>query len=295
MTGVVDRDTQREGERTAAELRDAYLELLKGSLTHTLYGGTGTLVNRPPGLRKLVKRSLVDALARRGMALVRLRPADELRGEGHDWPLFGYTMVGHKRLDNARFCIEDVLANGVPGDLIETGVWRGGTTIFMRGVLKAYGVRDRTVWVADSFRGMPRPSGAYPADAGSRAHLEADVAVPVEEVRENFRRFGLLDDQVRFLEGWFGETLPTVRDRAFAVVRLDGDMYESTIDALDNLYPALSPGGYLIVDDYALAPCRAAVDDFRKQHGIRDEIRAVDWSGVFWRKGVTSKSRKSRA
>ncbi len=72
------------------------------------------------------------------------------RMEGRDWPLLGHTMIGIKRLDNLQFCVERVLADDVPGDLIETGVWRGGATIFMRAILKAHGVTDRRVWVADS-------------------------------------------------------------------------------------------------------------------------------------------------
>ena len=76
-------------------------------------------------------------------------------------------MIGLKRLDNLERCVVRVLTDGVPGELVETGVWRGGATIFMRGVLKAYGVKDRTVWAADSFEGLPRPDASrHPADRG---------------------------------------------------------------------------------------------------------------------------------
>jgi O-methyltransferase len=172
----------------------------------------------------------------------------------------------------------DVLAEGVPGDLVETGVWRGGTTIFMRAILKVHGVDDRTVWVADSFAGLPRPNAVrYPRDEGDKLHTFPHLAVSLERVRENFRRYGLLDEQVRFLEGWFRDTLP--------VLRLDGDLYESTMQALECLYDKLSVGGYVIIDDYGnVAGCRQAVHDFRTARALKDPIRPIDWAGAYWRR-----------
>ena len=156
-----------------------------------------------------------------------------------------------------------------PGDLIETGVWRGGATIFMRAILKARGVTDRLVWVADSFAGLPPPDTArYPQDEGITLHQFPQLAVPLERVQDNFRRYGLLDEQVRFLKGWFRDTLPTAPIERLAILRLDGDLYESTIQALDSLYHKLSVGGFVIVDDYGnVAACRQAVHDFRAEHG----------------------------
>jgi O-methyltransferase len=152
-------------------------------------------------------------------------------------------------------------------------------------VLKAYDVRDRSVWVADSFEGLPPPSPAYPADAGSTLHERAELTVPLETVRDNFHKYDLLDDQVHFLKGWFSETLPRSPIRTLAVLRLDGDLYESTMDALSNLYDKLSVGGYLIVDDYGAVPgCKVAVTDFRNQHHITEPILEVDWTAVYWRK-----------
>jgi O-methyltransferase len=195
-------------------------------------------------------------------------------------------MIGLVRLDNLRHCIETVLRDGVPGDLIETGVWRGGACIFMRGVLEAYDVRDRRVWVADSFRGLPPPDAErYPADAGDDHHARSELAVSVEEVQANFRRYDLLDDQVEFLVGWFSETLPAAPMQAIAVARLDGDMYSSTIDALGALWPKVSVGGFVIIDDYgAVEGCRLAVDDFRREHGIVDPLETIDWTGRYWRR-----------
>jgi O-methyltransferase len=179
-----------------------------------------------------------------------------------------------------------VLKDGVPGDFIETGIWRGGSVILMRAILKAYGVTDRTVFAADSFEGLPKPdAGSYPADKGDRHWTYKQLAVSLEEVRANFDRYGLLDDQVRFLKGWFKDTLPEAPIERLAVVRLDGDMYESTMTAMKALYPKLQPGGFLIVDDYgALKGCKQAIEDYRTQYSINEPIEIIDWSGVYWRK-----------
>jgi O-methyltransferase len=104
-------------------------------------------------------------------------------------------------------------------------------------------------------------------------------------VKAAFRRYGLLDDQVRFLPGWFHQTLPGAHVGPLALLRIDGDMYGSTMDALEHLYPKLSPGGVLIVDDYgAVRGCRKAVDQYRQSRGIVTPIQTIDWTGIFWQK-----------
>jgi O-methyltransferase len=212
----------------------------------------------------------------------------EARENGKDWPLHAHTMIGLRRMRHLRETVEQVLRDGIPGDFVEAGVWRGGASIMMRAVLAAYAVDDRLVWLADSFRGLPPPNpDRYPHDAG--LHLEgfSELAIPVDVVKSNFERYGLLDDSVRFVEGWFAETLAGIPSREFAIVRLDGDLYESTIDSLTALYPRLAPGGFAIVDDYgAVSACRAAVHDYREREGIDEPIREIDWTGVFWRKSM---------
>lgn len=198
------------------------------------------------------------------------------------WPL---TMIGSRRLDNVEACMRSVVDDGVPGDFIEAGVWKGGTTIFMRGFLRAYGITDRRVYVADSFKGVPPPDETrYPDDSGLDFHLWPGLAVDLESVKGNFARLGLLDEQVEFVEGWFRDTLPALRDHRWAVVRLDGDLYESTADALENLYDGLATGGWLIIDDYEIPACRQAVADFRSARDITEPIVEIDANGVCWRK-----------
>jgi hypothetical protein len=195
-------------------------------------------------------------------------------------------MIGTARMRNLRMLCETVLGDGVPGDLIETGVWRGGACIYMRGILAARGDATRRVFVADSFRGLPRPDADhYPADSGDTHHTYDALAIPREDVEANFRRYGLLDERVIFLAGWFRDTLPAAPIDRLAVLRLDGDMYESTIQALDALYHKVSPGGFVIVDDYVLKPCAQAVDEFRARHGIHAPLRDVDGAAMWWRVG----------
>ena len=260
----------------------AYLELMKGCLTFLLWGA------RDGPILELDLRHPVASCARLiQRRRLKNRPAPvSVREFGMDWPAEALTMIGRKRLDNIEQCVACVVADRIPGDLIEAGVWRGGATIFMRALLKAYGENERRVWVADSFRGMPRPKAqAYPADRGYDLSAWRSLAVSADEVRANFRRFGLLDGQVRFLEGWFADTLPAAPIDCLSVLRLDGDLYESTMDSLLHLYPRLSPGGFAIVDDYYSAPpCRQAADDYRRLHGISETIVRVDWAGAFWRK-----------
>jgi O-methyltransferase len=211
-----------------------------------------------------------------------------LRRGGLDWPEFAHTMIGGERLGHLRACAETVLQEKVPGDFMETGVWRGGACILLRGILKAFDVKDRRVWLADSFAGLPKPDPEkYPADQGSVFHSYPELAIPLDQVRENFRRYDLLDNQVMFLKGLFSETLPSAPVGKLALLRLDGDMYESTMDALTWLYPKLSPGGYCIIDDYgAIPPCRQAVRDYRKAHGICEKISMIDSTGAWWKKAV---------
>jgi O-methyltransferase len=203
---------------------------------------------------------------------------------------FQHTMLGRRRLENIEACLNSVIGDGIAGDVVECGVWRGGATVFMRGFLAAHEITDRVVWVADSFEGLPVPSAKEDAGLDLSKAQYPMLAISLETVQDLFARYGLLDDQVRFLRGWFKDTLPTAPIRELAVLRLDGDLYESTMDALLALYDKVSPGGYVIVDDYGcLAPCKQAITDFRTQRGITDPIEEVDWTGAFWRKtGKTS-------
>jgi O-methyltransferase len=209
-----------------------------------------------------------------------------LRSTGHDWPSVAHSMAGLARLENVCMLAQRVIDENIPGDLIETGVWRGGCCILMRGVLAANAIEDRKVYLADSFEGLPPPQPAqFPADRGDILYKYKELAVSVEQVKSNFERYGLLDEKVVFVKGFFEDTLPKLDAGPFALIRLDGDMYSSTIVALESLYPKLSEGGFVIIDDYGAVPaCRQAVTDFRSRLGIEERINHVDWTGAWWRK-----------
>jgi O-methyltransferase len=281
-----------------------YLDLLKRCLADTIYADDplATMVpvgvaTRPlagriaVGIASTVARWLGTALvepqrtpyaSHAGLDGARIR---ELREVGADWPPRAHTMIGLRRLDNLQSCVETVLRERIPGDLIETGVWRGGACILMRGILRAYGVDDRAVWVADSFRGLPAAdTDRYPADRGDRLHRIGFLAVSRQTVAANFRAYDLFDDRVRFLEGWFADTLPQAPIDRLAVLRLDGDMYGSTMQVFTSLYDKVSPGGFVIVDDYSIPQCRQAVDDFRAARGIAEPTQSIDPMSAFWRK-----------
>lgn len=274
---------------------ERYLALLKGVLTRALPADPRLVQAsftpaRSPLPRKLAHGYVQQFLAKNRWVLAREeRPASGgfvPGSRGGKWPEHAESMIGMPRLDNVQHCVTTVVKEGVPGDVIETGVWRGGATILMRAVLAAYGVTDRTVWVADSFEGLPPPSAQdYPADAGDQHFTKTELAVSLEQVQANFARYDLLDDQVRFLKGWFKDTLPTAPIERLAVMRLDGDLYESTIQALEALYPKLSVGGFVIVDDYGeIEQAKQATEDFRARLGITDPVVDIDGAGVYWRR-----------
>jgi len=193
----------------------------------------------------------------------------------------GASMIGRARLDNLQHCIETALAENVPGDIMECGVWRGGACAFARAVLEAHGAR-RDVWLADSFEGLPPP--ARPEDTVDlRTAKYPMLAVSQDRVRRLFERLGLMYDRVRFLAGWFADTLPGAPVDRLAVLRLDGDYYGSTWTALEALYHRVSPGGFVIIDDYGvLEPARRATDDFRRDRGITAPLLDIDGAGVYW-------------
>jgi O-methyltransferase len=270
-----------------------YLDLLKRSLTGALTEDNDSILGgvRTAGSRSW-KRRLANfagqAAGRVNVEIVYKKAYDATSREvGRDWPARAESMIGLRRMDNIQHCVQAVLSDDVPGDLIETGVWRGGACIFMKANLVAGGDTDRTVWVADSFQGLPAPNVTlYPADTGDDLYTRSGLSVGAAQVRHNFARYGLLDERVKFLVGWFKDTLPTAPIERLSLMRLDGDMYESTWQAIEALYPKLSPGGYCIVDDFGSHQSQAgqAIIDYRAKHGIDEEIVDIDGFGAYWRK-----------
>jgi O-methyltransferase len=265
------REVRAAGPGPEAErLREAYLDLLKLSLCDLAGAGTTSVI-----------WNSVDPVHTR-----------ELEGEdvkrrvvGQDWPLHGLSMIGLERLDDLQAVVESVVADEIPGDLIEAGSWRGGATILMRATLDSLGADDRTVYACDSFAGFPEPDEEYPEDPKLQPLTEIGfLSADLDDVRAHFARFGL-ERGIEFVKGFFEDTLPQLPERQYSVVRLDGDTYEAIWLGLESLYPRLSPGGYLVVDDYSfIDACRRAVDDYRREHGIVEPIERIDWNGIRWRR-----------
>ena len=260
-----------------------YLDLIERCLLNSIYEDESLTFDPPTTFIKKIANKFYGG-SHVGM---KKQPYDNAtRDAGLAWPTKAHSMIGVNRMNNLKICVESVIQERIPGDLLEAGVWRGGASIFMRAILKAYGITDRVVWLADSFKGLPAPDvNKYPADKTSRLHEYHHLAVSLDEVQRNFQKYDLLDSQVKFLSGFFSETLPRAPIDQLAVLRLDGDMYESTMDTLVNLHPKVSVGGYVIVDDYGSIPaCRQAVTDFRASNGISDEVIKIDSTGVYWRR-----------
>jgi O-methyltransferase len=278
-TEVPKREIHAAGPRPQLEaLRVSYLELLKLCLCDLTGVATRTVTWTEN--RRLFSRELTGDQI-------------EWRAGGGDWPLNALTMVGLTRLDDLQACVECVVSEGVDGDLIEVGAWRGGASILMRATLDTLGADDRTVWVADSFQGFPLPEAeGDPEDRKLDLRLNAYdyLAAPLEDVTEHFARFGCAQG-VNFVPGFFEETMADLRGRGWSIVRLDGDSYKSTWLTLEALYPGLAVGGYLIIDEYHqpyLPMCRRAVDDFRREHDITEPIEQIDLNGARWRRVTES-------
>lgn len=280
-------------QTNSVDVRRLYLNIVKRSLTGALAEDNDSVLGGirwqgNPSLPKRLVSKFAAIAAKFDVEIAIKKRYDEThRAVGLDWPSRAESMIGLARMTNIEECVSTIVAEDVPGDLIETGVWRGGASIFMKANLVAWGDVERTVWVADSFEGLPPPDPTrFPADAGDRNHELGGLAVGARTVQHNFERYGLLDERVQFLVGWFKDTLPSAPVESLALMRLDGDMYESTIQALESLYPKLSPGGFCIIDDYGSHSSQAgqAVRDYRRMHSIDEEIIDIDGSGAFWRR-----------
>jgi Macrocin-O-methyltransferase (TylF) len=256
------------GRIKGPETAELFLDLLKRSLTNTLFA------TEPDSNEEDNPRYVSKAIQhyQQGPAV---------------------SMVPLARMNQLQNCVVDVVTKQVPGDLVETGVWRGGVTIFMRALLKVLGDQDRCVWAADSFEGLPEPDPVkFPVEykafkSAAMTKYYNHLAVSLEEVQRNFAAYGMLDDRVRFLKGWFCNTLPIAPIGKIAVLRLDGDYYESTRDSLVNLYDKVSVGGYVIIDDYGedtWTYCRKAVDEFRAERKIKSPLIRVDRPCSYWQR-----------
>jgi O-methyltransferase len=288
--GVVEA---RPAEEAPSPIRRRYLDLLKRTLVNLVYAEDAIRLDTAlsadvPADPLARQRLLRDARYARPDAYAEVVASKRAGGLDGFWGArLAHTMIGLDGLDNLERCAHRIFADGVPGDFLEAGVCHGGASIFLRALQVAYGEAERVTWLADSFAGVPPPT--HEVDREHQLDLTEErvpwMAAGIEAVRDNFETYDLLSDEVRFLPGLFADTLPRAPVERLAILRIDGDLYESTRDALDALYDRVSDGGYVIVDDYGcLEPCRIAVDEFVAERGLDVEINPVDWTRVCWRK-----------
>jgi hypothetical protein len=267
-------------------LNSRYLGLLKRALVNWIYPEHELQVSYLQSDHVAKDRLARSRYLRDISSIEAEKYAELLEKKKHGFvTVLSHTLVGLRRLNHLEYCARQIFAQGIPGDFFEAGVCQGGASIFLRALQVVFGEEQRKTWAADSFEGLP--PAALPQDEGLD-FTESNypwLAFGQERVEDHFRRYDLWSDQVRLVKGWFSETLPTLDCGPLALLRLDADLYQSTMEVLVNLYDKVVPGGFVVVDDYgAFEACRLAIDDFRLERNIQEPLKWIDWSGVYWRK-----------
>ncbi|MEM1032439.1 MAG: TylF/MycF/NovP-related O-methyltransferase [Myxococcota bacterium] len=262
-----------------------YLDLLNDSLTGILEG-PAAVPPRLSGRRRQVVDVANRALARWNLEIMRAERFDlQRRLTGSSQPLKALTQMSRLRLRQLEAMVRFLVAEGIEGDVLEAGAWRGGSVIFLRATLDVLGAKDRTVWAADSFAGYPPPG----PDAGpEERELYAQArywTVTRTEIVQNLERYRCARG-VEVLEGWFDRSLPEANLGPLAMVRVDVDGYEGVRAALEVAWPKLASGGFVIVEDVEVAGAYRAATDVRRASGVTAPWRETPGSPrtVYWRK-----------
>ena len=215
----------------------------------------------------------VDTMRRRVYCMTQRTYEGQI--DGSSWPpvtgnCVPLSMAGFRRAANLQSLLEDAIVRDVPGDFLEAGTWKGGLCLLAESIFDAYHqFPRRKVWLADSFRGIPKPTLDIDKQEHAGSHNYKILHLGgVQVVQSIFKTFGYLNDNTKWVVGFFKDSFPKQIDQwrrdgtRFAVIRLDGDLYESVWDSLFYLYPFLSEGGYVIIDDYTdwLAARKATLD-----------------------------------
>ena len=243
------------------DVRISYLYTLRHSLTGVLLG---------------TDRYEPDV----GRSLIRKEFSVQSRLTGKDWPTFGVTMTGVKRMETLDMLLRKAyIEKKLNGSFMETGVWRGGSCIYASAFLHAYEsdiAKDVQVFVYDSFAGLPKKE--HPGDARFWAYMNY-IAVSEEQVRDYYARYGMLGSNVHFVQGWFEDTVPK-HSTKLSILRLDGDMYKSTLEVLCHAYQYLIVGGYWIIDDWNVPAATTAVSHFTGNHSIKDVPQPIEGTEI---------------
>lgn len=217
------------------------------------------------------------------------------------WNVCTHALQNYASLSNAYDLAAYIENRKLPGAIVECGVWRGGCAAVMAKVADT-AKSNRKIWLFDSFEGMPSATkedigqdakwlscGVMSEDLTDLTPVGTNIA-SVEEVKELlFNRLHLKEENVVIVKGWFQNTLPAYRDRIgdIALLRIDGDWYQSTKACLETLYDNVVNNGYIIVDDYGFFPgCKKAVDEFLQERQVTVQIIKVDYSRIYFQKSA---------
>ncbi len=192
-----------------------------------------------------------------------------------------YTLVGRHRIRNLYALARQIDSEQISGDVVECGVCNGGTAAVLAH-LATHSLLDRTVWLLDSFQGMPETTEEDGEEA--RAHIGKEVG-DVTRVNEVLRLAGADISRVRIVAGWFQETFPSLRIPRIALLNIDVDWYESVKLCLESFYDLVVPRGFVSIDDYGhWLGCQKAVDEFFRLRGLHYALRRVDYTARWFQK-----------
>lgn len=198
------------------------------------------------------------------------------RNEGLDWPYVGHTMVGHLRIQNVKKALLDVLANNIPGDFVELGVWRGGVCIYARCLLNSHHETDRKVHLFDAFENIPGYETSTSYLSVSQAQVEHNLEKYHAKEGTVFHK-GLFKDSVKPFASEFKGNI--------SVLRVDGNFYDSYQDAMYYLYDKVPVGGYVIFDDVMSHPAVTRFwEDFKREQGLPEELIQIDFHSAYYKK-----------
>jgi O-methyltransferase len=195
------------------------------------------------------------------------------------------TMTSIERMFALYQAVSYVEAAGVPGAVVECGVWRGGSSMLAALTLQQAGSDDRELWLYDTFEGMSEPDERDVSFGGeeARERYEAEdgwCASPIDEVEANMRSTGYPEHRIKLVKGKVEETIPADLPASIAILRLDTDWYESTYHELTHLYPLIADGGVIIVDDYGhWQGTKEAVDEYFAENDVHILLNRIDYTG----------------
>ncbi len=287
---VFEHNFLRVRDEQLAEVRDRYLALLRAALLDEHYLENelriAHLLERMQSNQPVHSEHLraPESHLRKDFVALRNARRNGQDPDGDDVTAhFPFTAMGGIALDHLHECLTTVREEGVAGDLVECGAGKGGGAVYLRGYLEAHAMPQGTVWVADRFRSSPDDRPRRALAEGGIEDLQADL----NQVRDAFDRFDLLDDRVRFLQGPYRDTLSDAGIGPIALLRLGRGLGADARDVLDALYDRVADGGFVVVEDGAADDGTAAViEEFRAARGLTAPSTRVGWGGTAWRKGA---------